>query len=120
METQSVMIKLRQIERLFTQWHDDIVVFLALDKIRLAAAAENYEEMCLLAQRVNMMMCVQESDADEDALEVDEIPKEEDNVADDLFEELARAEESEEEEEEEEKVVADDSDEEEDDAGMRY
>jgi hypothetical protein len=118
-ETQSIKIKLRQIERRFAQWPDDVVVFLALDKVRLAAAEGNYEEMCLLAQRVNMMMGVQDSDADEDALEVDEILEEEDNVVDDLFEELARAEESEE-EEEEEKVVADGSDEEEDDTGMRY
>jgi hypothetical protein len=120
METQSIKIKLRQIELRFAQWPDDVLVFLALDKIRLAAVAGDYEEMCLLTQRVNMMMGVQDADADEDVIEVDEMPQEEDNVADDLFEELARAEESEEGEEEEGKVVADDSDEEDDDTAMRY
>lgn len=119
-ETQSVKIKLRQIERLFVQWRNDVVVFLALDKVRLAAADGKYEEMCILAQRVNLMMGVQDT-ADEDALEVDEMPEEEEeNVADDLFEELARTEESEEEEEEEEKALEDVLDEEEDDTAMRY
>jgi hypothetical protein len=50
--------------------------------------------------------------------EISEMPKEEENVTNDLFEELARAEESE--EEEKGKVVEDDSDEEDDDAAMRY
>jgi hypothetical protein len=117
-ETQAVKIKLRQIERLFAQWRNDVVVFLVLDKVRLAAADGNYEEMCVLAHAVKMMVGVEDTDADEDELEVDEMPEEEDNVADDLFEEIARAEESA--SEEEENVVGDDSDEENDDAGMRY
>jgi hypothetical protein len=113
-----IKIKLRQIERLFAQWCKDVVVFLVLDKVRLAAADGNYEEMCVLAHAVKRMMGTEDTDADEDEIEVDEMPEEEDNVADDLFEEMAKAEESTSEEEED--AVEDDSDEDEDDAGMRY
>jgi hypothetical protein len=119
LETQAIKIKLRQIERLFAKWRNDVVDFFALDKIRLAAADGKYEEMCVLARAVKMMMGVEDTDADEDDIEVIEMPEEEENVSDDLFEEMAKAEES---SEEEEDVVEDDSDEEEEeeDADMRY
>jgi hypothetical protein len=117
-ETQAVKIKLRQIERLFSQWRNDVVVFLALDRVRLAAADGNYEEMCVLAHAVKRMMGIMDTGADEDHIEVIEMPEEEENVSDDLFEEMAKAEESASEEEED--VIEDDSDEEDDDAAMRY
>jgi hypothetical protein len=114
-ETQAIKIKLRQIERRFARWRYDVVVFLVLDKIRLAAADGSYEEMCVLAHAVKRMMGMMDTD-DEHHIDVVEMPEEEDNVADDLFEEIARAEGSASEEEGED----DDDDDDDDDAAMRY
>jgi cobalamin biosynthesis protein CobT len=112
-EAQTVEIKLRQIERLFSKWRNDVVVFLVLDKIRLAAADGDYEEMCALAHEVKVMMGVENADE----LDVDEISEEEDGAEDDPDEQ--EVEEEEEDSDEEDDEAEEDSDEEDTNFGWK-
>jgi hypothetical protein len=70
-ETEIVEVKLRQIERMFSRWRKDAVVFLVLELVRKAAGQLDYEGMCSLAREVKIMM-LGDNHVDDDDDEIDD------------------------------------------------